>query len=181
MSHKPLHLTDEERRALEARVRSLDSDPAEVRRAQAVLMAERGVPQADIAAALAWGVRSVQRHLHAFRHARLEGVRRKKAPGKPRSIPAHLGPVLLGWVEAGPQATGAPWALWTHARLAEHLRRTHGVRVARATMGDWCRAHGVAPHRPSHRYLRADAGALERARYELAKKKRPPSAANSHC
>ena len=108
-------------------------------------------------------------------------MRPRKAPGKPARIPAQLEGVLLGWVAQGPVASGAPYAVWTHSRLAQHLARVHGVRVARSTMGDWCRAHGVVPHRPSHRYLRADAAAVERARAELAQKKRPLHAASLSC
>ena len=176
MSHTALHLTQAERRELEARVRAPATRRKERERCQAVLLSEAGVQQRDIAHALACALRSVQRHVARWRNRGLAGMCPRKAPGKPALIPAHLESELLGWVAAGPVACGAPWAVWTHARLAQHLVRQHGVRVARSTLGDWCRAHGVVPHRPSHRYLRADAAAVERARAELAQKKRPPSA-----
>lgn len=178
MSRLALNLTEEERRELEARVRSPATGRKERERCQTVLLSERGVEQQDIAHALACAPRSVQRHVARFRARRLGGMRPRKAPGKPPSIPPQLEGELLAWVAQGPAAAGAPWAVWTHARLAEHLRRVHGVRVARSTMGDWCRAHGVVPHRPSRRYLRADAAEVERARALLAQKKRLPSAVN---
>jgi transposase len=178
MSRLTLSLTQEERQELEARVRAPATGRKERERCQAVLASDAGVEQRDIAHALGCALRSVQRHVSRFRRRGLEGMRPRKAPGKPAHIPAQLQSELLRWIGAGPAAVGAPWAVWTHAHLAEHLRRVHGVRVARSTMGDWCRAHGVAPHRPSHRYLRADAAALEAARAQLAQKKRPPRVAS---
>lgn len=178
MSRLALNLTEGERQELEARVRAPSTGRKERERCQAVLLSERGVEQQDIAQALGCAPRSVQRHVARFRHRRLGGMRPGKAPGKAALIPPHLEAQLLEWVAQGPAASGAPYAVWTHARLAQHLRQVHGVRVARSTMGDWCRGHGVVPHRPSHRYLRADAGALASARLQLAQKKRLPSAVN---
>jgi transposase len=175
-----LSLSDAERGALEARVRGAQ-EWAERERSQAVLMAAQGLGYRDAAAALCCSERSVRRHVARFRRAGLEGMRPGKAPGKRPLIPPELEPVLLAWVEAGPQAVGARCTNWTHRYLAEHLARRHGVRVSRATMGAWCRAHGVRPYRPTYRFVRADVRAREAAARELTQKKRPPSAATSSC
>lgn len=175
-----LSLSEPQRAELEARVRGAGGR-AERERCQAVLMVAQGFAYADVARALCCSERSVRRHVERFRHAGLEGMQPGRAPGKPALIPEALTPELLRWVQAGPQAAGAPCVNWTHRELAAHLRRVHGVRVSRSTMGDWCRAHGVRPYRPTFRFLRAQAHQVARAREELAQKKRPPSAATSRC
>lgn len=174
---QPIVLTDGERRMLQVRVQQA-SEPGERERCQAVLLAAEGVAQQVIGHGLGRSVRCVQRHLMRYRREGLGGMPTRKAPGKPARIPASLEPEVLRWVEAGPQAVGARGCVtWTHAHLARHLRAVHGVQVARATMGEWCRRHGVRPYRPSYRFLRADAQARAAAEALLAKKKPQPSAA----
>ena len=56
MSRKALHLSEAERRELEARVRAPATRRKERERCQAVLLSEAGVEQHDIAHALAWGM-----------------------------------------------------------------------------------------------------------------------------
>ena len=175
-----VELGDEERTELEKLVRTT-TDRRVRERCQALLMAAQGLTQPQIAAALVTSMRTVQRHLERFRHSGLAGVVPGKAPGKPRRIPAHLEEVVIEWVRQGPRAAGAPYANWTHQKLADWLRQKHAVAVGRSTMGEFCRKHGIRPYRPSYRFLRADPKRQQQALKELAEKKSVPSVASWCC
>lgn len=171
---------DKERAELEKLVRTT-ADKRVRERCQAVLMAAQGLTQPQIAKALVTSMRTVQRHLERFRRAGLTGVVPGKAPGKARLIPAQLESVVIEWVRQGPRQAGAPYANWTHQKLADWLRHEHAVAVARSTMGEFCRQHGIRPYRPSYRFLRADAQRQQQALKELAQKKSVPSGASWCC
>src|SRR5262245_45674115 len=107
------------------------TDPRLHTRAQIVLMAHRGRPHGQTACDTGTSRRTVQRWLNAYLERGLDALRPRR-PGKPRSkLTAELAPVLRSWVIEGPQARGRDRANWTHAELAEHLVRTHGIRVGK--------------------------------------------------
>ena len=150
-------------------------------RVQIVLMAHRGRPHGRIACDTGTSRSSVQRWLNAYLGRGLDALRPRK-PGKPRpKLTAELAPVLRSWVIEGPQAQGLDRANWTHAELAEHLYRTHGVRVGKSAMQVFCRKHDIRPYRPTYRFLRGDPAKQEVAREDLAVLKRGPRRATSSC
>jgi transposase len=83
------------------------------------------------------------------------------------------------WVIEGPQAQGLDRANWTHAELAEHLFRTHGIRASRSAMQRTCQKLGIRVYRPTYRFLRGDPEKQAAAREELAELKRGRKPANS--
>jgi transposase len=89
--------------------------------------------------------------------------------------------VLRSWVIKGPQALGLDRANWTHAELAEHLSRTHGLRVGKSAMQVFCRKHGIRPYRPTYRFLRGDPEKQAEARDDLAALKRGRRRASWSC
>src|ERR1700748_764475 len=103
-------------------------------RVQAVLLTHRGRTQAEIAADLLADERTVRRWLEAWRRGGLEGLRIQWAPGAPARITGAVAEEVIDWVRKGPAACGLNRANWTSNQLAEHLRRTRGVRVAERTM-----------------------------------------------
>jgi transposase len=120
----------------------------------------------------------VQRWLNAYLE-RGFGVLRPRKPGKPRpKLTAEMAPVLRGWVIEGPQAQGLDRSNWTHAGLAEHMFRTHGVRVGKSAMQASCRKHDIRPYRPTYRFLRGDPQKQAVALGELAELKRGRRRAN---
>ena len=99
------------------------------------------------------------------------------SPGKPKASRARFPPpwpTTCRWVIAGPAQQGLDRANWTHAELAEHLFRRHGVRTSRSAVQRLCRKLGVRPYRPTYRYLRGDPARQQKAREDLdgLKKKR---------
>ena len=145
-------------------------------RLQIVLMAHRGRARQDIAADLGVHRRTVTRWLNAYCDAGLDGLRPKKAPGKPATIPAPLAEDVRRWVIEGPAQQGLDRANWTHEELADHLRKTHGVQTSRSAVQRFCAKIGIRLYRPTYRYLRGDPAKQARAKEDLAdlgKERRP--------
>ena len=125
-------------------------------RLQIVRLAHRGRPHQDIAADLGTTPRSVQRWLNAYLDGGIGALVPRKARGHDPAIPAHLAGEIRRWVIEGPAAQGLDRANWTHAELADHLRKTHGITASRSAMQRFCRQHGIRPYRPTYRHLRGD-------------------------
>ena len=85
------------------------------------------------------------------------------------------------WVIQGPAEQGLDRANWTHAELADHLKKAHGITTSRSAMQRFCRKIDIRPYRPTYRYLRGDPAKQQEARDELTglKKKRRPGALSS--
>ena len=98
---------------------------------------------------------------------KLDGLHIQWAPGAPARITGAVAEEVIDWVRKGPAACGLNRANWTSGELAEHLRRTRGVRVAERTMRAFCQRNGIRPYRPTYRFLRADPVKQEQARQDL--------------
>jgi transposase len=72
------------------------------------------------------------------------------------------------WVIGGPAVQGLDRANWTHAELADHLRKARGVSASRSAMPRFCRKPGIRLYRPTYRFLRGDPVKQAEAREELA-------------
>jgi transposase len=150
-----IHLTDTEARRLEqAFLQATDRKFRD--RLQIVRLAHRGRPHQDIAADLGITPRTVQTWLNAYLEGGIEALRPRKARGHDPAIPPHLAGEIRRWVIEGPAAQGLDRANWTHAELADHLRKTQGITVSRSAMQRFCRRHDIRPYRPTYRHLRGD-------------------------
>jgi transposase len=137
-----IHLPAADAELLEALFRSTDQRPFRDR-LQIVLMAHRGRARQDIAADLGVHRKTVGRWLNAYCEAGLDGLRPKKAPGKPAKIPAALADEVRRWVIDGPAEQGLDRANWTHEELADHLRKTQGIQTSRSAMQRFCAKIGI--------------------------------------
>src|SRR3954468_7346490 len=137
-------------------------------RLQIVRLAHRGRKHQDIAADLGTTPRTVQRWLNAYLDGGIQALRPRKARGHDPAIPAHLAGTIRRWVIDGPAARGLDRANWTHAELADQLRKTHGITASRSAMQRFCRKNGIRPYRPTYRLLRGDPVKQAEARVELA-------------
>src|SRR4051794_20493424 len=150
-----IKLTDADARRLEQAF--LQTTDRKLRdRLQVVRLAHRGRPHHDIAADLGISTRTVQNWLNAYLKGGIAALQPGKAKGQAPAIPAHLAPVIRRWVIDGTAAQGLDRANWTHAELADHLRKTHGVTASRSAMQRFCRHHEIRPYRPTYRLLRGD-------------------------
>jgi transposase len=158
------------------------TDDAKLRhRVQIVLMAHRGRPHPGIAADTGTSHRSVTRWLNAYLDRGLDGLRPRKAPGAKPKLTADLAPVLRQWVIDGPAKHGLDRANWTYAELADHLYKTHGIRVGKSALQAFGARHGIRPYRPTYRFLRGDPARQAKAREEIADLKRGRRPATSSC
>ena len=131
-------------------------------------MAHRGRSHQNIAADLGVSPRTVQRWLNTYLRGGLAALKPLKAKGQPPAIAPHLASVIRRWVIEGPVQQGLDRANWTHAELADHLRKTHGVVASRSAMQRSCRRIGIRLYRPSYRLLRGDPEEQAEAKEELA-------------
>jgi transposase len=162
-----IRLTDAEGRRLEQAF--LQATDRKLRdRLQIVRLAHRGRPHQDIAADLGTTPRTVQRWLNAYLDGGIEALRPRKARGHDPAIPAPMAGEIRRWVIDGPAAQGLDRANWTHAELADHLFKVHGIRTSRSAMQRFCRRHGIRPYRPTYRHLRGDPVKQAVAAEELA-------------
>lgn len=145
-------------------------------RLQIILMAQRGRARQDIATDLRVHRKTVTRWLNAYCAQGLDGLRPRKAKGKPSKIPAAVADEIRQWVIDGPAAQGLDRANWTHEELADHLLKTHGIRTSRSAMQRFCSQRDIRLYRPTYRYERGDPEKQARAKEDLAdlgKKRRP--------
>jgi transposase len=145
-------------------------------RLQIVLMAHRGRARQDIAADLGVHRKSVTRWLNAYCDAGLDGLRPKKAKGTTAKIPQTLAAEIKRWVIDGPAKCGLDRADWTHEELADHLRKTKGVRTSRSAVQRFGSTIDIRLYRPTYRYLRGDPTKPAEAREDIAalgKERRP--------
>src|SRR3954451_7995909 len=162
-----IELTDADARRLEQAF--LQATDRKLRdRLQIVRLAHRGRAHQAIATDLGITTRTVQRWLNAYLRGGLAALKPRKAKGRPPAIPAHLAREVRRWVIDGPTSQGLDRANWTHAELADHPRKTHGITPSRSAMQRFCRRHGIRPYRPTYRLLRGDPVKLAEARVELA-------------
>ena len=150
-------------------------------RLQIVLMAHRGRARQDIAADLGVHRKTVTRWLSAYCGGGLDALRPRKAKGKPGNIPAALADELRRWVIDGPAQQGLDRANWTHAELADHLRKARGVRTSRSAVQRFCAKIGIRLYRPTYRYLRGDPGKQAQAKDDIAALKRGRRPVTSSC
>jgi transposase len=150
-------------------------------RLQIVLMAHRGRPRQDIAADLGVNRRTVSRWINAYCDTGLDGLTPRKPPGHPAHIPAELADEVRRWVISGPTSCGLDRANGTHAELADHLYKTHGIATSRSAVQRFCRRIDIRPYRPTDRHLRGDPARQAKAKEDLADLGKGPRPGNSSC
>jgi transposase len=162
-----IRLPQEESQRLDQAFRQ-EADPKFRDRIQIVRLASRDRPHKDIAEDLAITPRTVQRWLNAYLERGLDGLRPRKAPGKPGNIPAELADLVKRWVIEGPAKQGLDRANWTHEEIADHLLKAKGIRTSRAAVGRFCRKLDIRLYRPSYHYERGDPDKQAQARQDIA-------------
>jgi transposase len=150
-------------------------------RLQIVRLAHRGRARQDIAADLGVHRKTVTRWLNAYCDGGLDGLQPRKAKGKPSKIPASLTDDLRRWVIEGPAKQGLDRANWTHEELADHIRKTHGIRTSRSAVQRFCAKIDIRLYRPTYHYERGDPVKQARAKEDLADLGKGRRPVNSSC
>jgi transposase len=117
----PVVLSAGERRTLNKRVRGAKTAHRDRLRAQIVLAAARGHPNARIAAGLGISVDTVRKWRGRFAARGLDGLQDRPRAGRPRRISAADRAAVVALACQLPAATGIPLAHWTGPELAAEL------------------------------------------------------------
>jgi transposase len=117
----PVMLSAGERRTLNKRVRGAKTPHRDRLRAQIVLAAARGHPNARIAAGLGISVDTVRKWRGRFAARGLDGLQDRPRAGRPRRISAADRAAVVALACQLPAATGVPLAHWTGPELAAEL------------------------------------------------------------
>ncbi len=117
----PVMMSAGERRTLNKRVRGAKTAHRDRLRAQIVLAAARGCPNARIAAGLGISVDTVRKWRGRFAARGLDGLTELPRPGRPRRISAADRAAVVALACQLPAATGVPLAHWTGPELAAEL------------------------------------------------------------
>jgi transposase len=150
-------------------------------RLQIVLMAHRGRVRQDIAADLGIHRRTVTRWINAYCADGLNGLVPKKAKGKPSPLLPSLADEVRQWVIEGPAEQGLNRANWTHEELADHLKKTKGIRTSRSAVQRFCSKIDIRLYRPTYRHERGDPVKQAKARQEIAALGNGPRPVNWSC
>lgn len=117
----PVTLTASERKTLKMRVRAAKTHWRDRLRAQIVLAAARGRPNARIAADLRVDDGTVRKWRGRFAELRVDGLRDLPRPGRPRLIPEADRAAVVALACQLPADTGVPLSRWTGPELAAEL------------------------------------------------------------
>lgn len=125
-------------------------EPAEVRRARAVRLSQKGWTVPQIADALDVCRRSVRNWFDWYEGRGLEGLKTDPRPGRPPKADAAYRERLAETVETPPREMGYPFSRWTLKRLAAHMKKETGVSLHHCYLREVLLDMGFVYKRPRH-------------------------------
>lgn len=143
-------VTDEQRRAVEARLRRRDLAPRERERLEMVKAVALGQEVAAIAQWSGRTERTVRRWLGRWRREGIAGLGDAPRPGRPRRANDAYLQALDAAMAQRPAQVGLPFDVWTSARLSAYLAQTTGVHLAPSWLRAVLQRRGYTPGRPKH-------------------------------
>jgi putative transposase len=140
-----MQLDDNQRQALRQLARQAVGRVSE--RAHFVLMRNQGMTQEQIAQAMDYSVRTVQRWLNRYDQHGLDGLEDAPKPGRAKIAP-HLNDIIETQAGQPPSVYGYLQTVWTVALLALHLLERFGVKVSPSTVRNALHRMRFSWHRP---------------------------------
>ncbi len=134
----------------------------ETRRRKALALIKQGLSLNAAARRIGCAASSVMRWVRAFRHGGPEGLKVRRASGRPPRLSARQRQGLLKQLLRGPMAHGYPTELWTTRRIAEVIERRYGVRYHRDHVGRLLAQCGWSCQKPERRARERDEPAIAR-------------------
>jgi transposase len=129
-------LTDEERSAIEALVRSRTAPTRRVERARIVWRASRGETPPAIAAALGLAAETVRSRIRRFNAEGLAALEDHHRSGRPATYSAEEVATAIAAALTDPRRLGLPFAAWTLDRLAAFLLEEKGIAMRRSRIDE---------------------------------------------
>jgi len=169
---KPLRVSAEERRELEAWASSRSLAHGQVRRAKIVLLSADGVSNTGIARKLDLSVQTVGKWRERYRREGIQGLYGEARPGRPRTISDQKVAALVRKTLASKPKNATHW---TVRLMAEQTK------LSRSTVQRIWRVFGLQPHRQRHFKLSTDPFFVEKVRDIVGLYLNPPEKALVLC
>lgn len=134
----------------------------ESRRRRALTLVQGGLSLNAAARRIGCAASSVMRWVRAFRRRGPEGLKVRRASGRPPRLSAWRRQLLLKQLLRGPMAHGYPTNLWTTQRIAEVIERRYGVRYHRNHISRLLAQCGWSCQKPERRARERDEPAIAR-------------------
>ena len=106
----------------------LSRDEMESRRLEAAEDLQKGLSQSQVARKFGVSRTTASRWCRALNGKGVEGLRKRRAPGRPSRLNAEQLRAVAEIYQAGPRTAGFTTDLWTTARFAEAIFARFGVR-----------------------------------------------------
>jgi len=106
----------------------LSRDEMENRRLQAAQDLQKGLSQSQVARKFGVSRTTASRWCRALNGTGLEGLRKRRAPGRPSRLKPDQLQAVAETYQAGPRAAGFDADTWTTARFAEAIFARFGIR-----------------------------------------------------
>ncbi len=150
------------------RLTKTDPDPRVRRRAQALLLVERGQTLASVARLLGTAAHRIRIWQTRFATEGRQGLVDRSRRGRPPALDEAACAFLAEALEQGPQAYNLPTTIWSIRDLQALLRREHDITVSICTLHRVVHALGYRYRRPRHDLRhRQDAEAVAAAKRVL--------------
>jgi transposase len=170
------NLSDQEWDALDA-LRFSTKDAHAFRNGTIILMSDVGRSKFDIAEDLGCSPATVDNVRQRYRERGLEGLSRRKPPGRTSRATPEYRAALREAVQTPPQTLGYGFSVWSANRLAKHLAKTTNITLSDDRLRTILAEEGFSFQRPKHTMKgKRDEAAYVRARGELKTLKKKPSA-----
>jgi transposase len=169
-------LSDDEWDALDE-LRFSANDVDVFRNATVILMTGVGRSKFDIAEDLGCSPATVDNVRKRYRQRGLEGLQRRKSPGRPSRATPEYRVALREAVQTPPQTLGYGFSVWSANRLAKHLEKTTKISLSDDRVRKLLVEEKFSFQRPKHTMKgKRDEAAYDRARGELKALKKKRSA-----
>lgn len=160
-------LSDTEWEALD-RLRFSTSEADVFRNATVILMSAVGRSKTSIAEDLGCSPATVDNVRKRYRQRGVEGLRRRKPPGRTsRATPAYR-KALRDAVQTPPSALGFGFSVWSAKRLGKYLEKKTRIALSEDQLRHILHEEGFSFQRPKHTMKgKRDEAAYEKARRQL--------------
>jgi transposase len=146
------------------------------RRERAIELLHQGNHPAEVARKLGVDRRSVRRWKAAYNKKGMQGIRAKRASGRPPRLTAKQRDKLKRVLLKGAAASGFSTDLWTCPRIAKVIQARFGVRYHVDYMGRLLRSMRWTPQKPQRRAKERDKVEIQRwVREEWPRIKKKPA------
>ena len=120
------------------------------RNATVILMSGVGRSKFDIGEDLGCSPATVDNVRKRYRQRGLEGLHRRKPPGRPSRATPEYRAALRQAVQTSPQNLGYGFSVWSANRLAKHLERTTTITLSDDRLRAVLAEEGFSFQRPKH-------------------------------